>query len=197
MRIWLSAVIQLLLYFAITKCEKDVDFVPETLLSSADIEWEKHHLSDYDFPEHFVNKLHPEDLIETNKPILPEFIYHRTPSGDRQKLILRVSWKAGSVYIPMSFTLDTTIPDQFYMSNDAFDMLEKHDLLSRDDETYIYTIAVNFGGCDKKPEMFRVDPTPRQYEPGNFIGLNGLMRLGLKLDGIARSFSLGCNFTYF
>jgi len=37
MRIWLSAVIQLLLYFAITNGEKDVDFVPETLLSSADI----------------------------------------------------------------------------------------------------------------------------------------------------------------
>ena len=174
--------------------EHKIECSAETSVSSAEIPWEKFQLTYRDYPAHYVNKQHPEDYLEASTPIRPEFLVHQ--KYDNHKLILRVSWKAGSVYIPMSFILDKTIPYQFYMSTKAFDTLERYGLFSLDD-LGTYLIVVNFGECEKKPAVFRVEFTPEQYEPGNFIGLRSLMRLGLKLNDLDESFSLGCNISYF
>ena len=165
-------------------------------MSSAWVQWQKSRLSEHDYPDNFVRMQHPEYYIQGSSPIEPEFIYHSINARDLQKIIFRVSWRANDTYIPMSFVLDTTIAHAFYFSRTAFDLLETHGLFSIDDVD-ITRIAVNFGGCERKPAIFSADLTPPPFQSGNFIGLRGLFKLGLTLDDPPGSFRFRCNLTYF
>ena len=165
---------------------------PQTLFMEAYIDdWSTHYSHD-DYPENFVDRQHPDDYKAISSPLPPEFIFHNDV-----RLFLRISFKAGAEYIPMSFMLDTAAPSEIYFSFTALDAINNSLVVVEHDNMIMSQIPINFGGCVKKPEMFPVSLTPRSKQPGNFIGLNGLMRLGLKLNEPPGSFSLGCNISWF
>ncbi len=95
----------------------------------------------------------------------------------------------------MSFMLDTAAPNEFYFSEKAYYTLKNVLIDYRNGSTL--QIPVNFGCCAREPELFPVSFTPKSKQLGNFIGVNGLMQLGLKLNEPPDSFSLGCNISWF
>ena len=171
----------------VSACEENC--YPLTLLMDADEDWPTLY-SRGDYPECYVDRQHPDDYKAISSPLPPEFIFH-----DYMRLILRISFKVGAEYIPMSFMLDTAAPFEFYFSERAFDALNNVIIDNRNRS--MFEIPVNFGGCEREPELFPVSITARSKQPGNFIGLGGLMRLGLKLNDPPDSFSLGCNISWF
>ena len=150
------------------------------------------HYSPVDYPENFVDRQHPDDYKAISSPLPPEFIFHANV-----RLLLRISFKVGAEYIPMSFMLDTAAPSEFYFSEKALDVLNNSIVIVENYYLITAYIPINFGGCTREPELFPVSVTPMSKESGNFIGLNGLMRLGLKLNEPPGSFSLGCNVSWF
>ena len=171
----------------VSACEENC--YPLTLLLDADEEWPTLYSRD-DYPEYYIDRQHPDDYKAISSPLPPEFIFH-----EYVRLIIRISFKVGAEYVPMSFMLDTAAPYEFYFSEKACNTLENVLIDYRNGS--MLQIPVNFGGCARKPELFPVSFTPKSKQPGNFIGLNGLMRLGLKLNEPPDSFSLGCNISWF
>jgi hypothetical protein len=162
---------------------------PQTLLMEAYEDWPTRYLR-RDYPRNYVDCQHPDDYKAISSPLPPEFIFHGS-----LRLILRISFEVGAEYIPMSFMLDTAAPSEFYFSKKAADVLDKVLIESRNPSSL--DISIKFGGCDREPELFPVYFTPRSKGSGNFIGMNGLMRLGLKLNEPPDSFRLGCNVSWF
>jgi hypothetical protein len=120
---------------------------------------------------------------------------HPDSSHEYVRLIIRISFKVGAEYVPMSFMLDTAAPNEFYFSEKAYYTLKNVLIDYRNGSTL--QIPVNFGCCAREPELFPVSFTPKSKQLGNFIGVNGLMQLGLKLNEPPDSFSLGCNISWF
>jgi hypothetical protein len=84
-------------------------------------------LTEYDFPDNYVNKQHPLDYIPAAEPIEPDGINRRSGSQSH-RLILRISWKAGDRSIPMSFLLDFNTRN-LCVSAKAHRIMSEHDLV--------------------------------------------------------------------
>jgi hypothetical protein len=138
-------------------------------------------LTDWDFPDNYVNKKHPLDYIPASEPIVPEFINHR-PGFETHRLILRISWKAGERYIPMTFLLDFNTRN-ICCSSEAYKVMSKHGLIEREEE-YLTYVRIHTG--PSREESFRVpcEISPAWCKSTNTIGLLALRRLGFHLSDL-------------
>ncbi len=129
---------------------------------------------------------HPDDYKVTDA-FDPQFICH-----SHHKLIARVAWKIpNGAFLPMSFVCDTKAPSHLYLSKDALDALEKHQLILTDDRENQY-VKIHFN----KTKTFNanVEETPYIHKNSNIMGLKALKRLHLNLKD--DSFSFNSNFVY-
>lgn len=128
-----------------------------------------------DFPDYFIEKAHPNDYISLSHPLPVQYIYHKKQYHNR--LIVRITWQISQTsYIPISFVIDTGVPNGFYLSTKAFQCLEQR--IRTDDMDNQYVIIGNTKNQSKK---LMVSPTPYNHSPANIIGLKTLMFLGLEL----------------
>ena len=156
-------------------------------------------LSTDDFPKEFVNFTHPNDYSLRRTPLPPEFIYHR--SGKSNRLILRISWRSGESYIPMSFVVDTGCTAGFELSEKAHFILKQHKLLRKgEDFEYAY---VHFGssetGAPQTCQKFKskVVLASENITPANVIGLRTLTRTGLMIHDKDAGFHFIQNISWF
>ena len=125
----------------------------------------------HDFPEHYVNMKHPQDYEITDTPIQPEFTVHN--SGIHARLLLRMSWRSGTKYVPMSFIVDSGAPFPFYFSEAGSAIMRAHRLLISDDNGNQF---VQVHSPDGSTRNFQYMDTPSTFEPANLIGLRFLLR---------------------
>lgn len=131
-------------------------------------------LHDADFPSHFVHMHHPDDAVISSTPIT-EFIEHIRPHHHR--LIVRISWwKSDAEFVPMTFVCDTGAPMGFYLSDEAWRVLESIGRIEEDDRSGIFYIRIRDVG------VAAVDETPAGHSPANIMGLTILRRVGLNID---------------
>jgi hypothetical protein len=138
-------------------------------------------LMNEDFPEYFINRAHPSDYLLTNNPVITEFIFHRKQYHNR--LIIRISWKVGDLYVPISFVLDTGAPNGFYLSEQARKCLLPR--IEMDDLDNEYIVIKN---TENKSKKIIVSPVPSNHAPANIMGLKALMFFGLVLREDSISF---------
>ena len=96
--------------------------------------------------------------------------------GSHKHLMVEVPWKTPDGFIPMTFICNTCAPGGLYLCQQAMRLVRDY-LTWEDDWPTIMVV------CKDEPLKMGVQSTPHLHEPVNFIGLNGLMRLGMKLDG--------------
>ncbi len=150
-------------------------------------------LTHWDFPENYVNKKHPLDYIPAAEPIVPECINHRTGFGTH-RLMLRISWKAGDRYIPMSFLLDFNTRSICF-SREAYQVMSQHGLIEVE-EGYLLYVRIHTGPS----ESIRVpcESTPAWCRSTNTIGLLALRRLGFHMNDLtSEGFSFDKTLTCF
>ena len=141
-------------------------------------------LTDEDFPPNFVNGKHPLDYIPVTEPILPEQIVHKFSDGER-RMIFRISWKVGKIYIPMTFLLDFRYP-HLYVTYEAYELLVKHDLVSKKgDEFDCYSAKIHYGAQGE--EIISV-LCELSNGPANILGVRAILKLGLHLKDEGFSF---------
>lgn len=85
----------------------------------------------HDFPEHYLNMKHPQDYEIMDSAIQPESIVHM--NGIHARLILRISWRSGAKYVPMSFIVVSGAPFPFYFSEAGGAIMRAHSLLVEDE----------------------------------------------------------------
>jgi hypothetical protein len=124
----------------------------------------------HDFPEHYVNMKHPEDYGIMDSAIRPEFIVHEV--GIHSRLIIRISWRSGTKYVPMSFIVDTGVPFPFYFSETGSAIMRAHRLLISDENGNQF---VQVHAPDGSARKFQYMDTPSHFEPANLIGLRFLL----------------------
>ena len=124
----------------------------------------------HDFPEHYVNMKHPQDYEVMDSAIQPELIVHN--NGIHARLILRISWRAGTKYVPMSFIVDTGAPFPFYFSEPGSAIMRAHRLLISDDNGNQFVQVHSPNGSTRN---FQYLDTPTNFEPANLIGLRFLL----------------------
>ena len=139
-------------------------------------------LSDDDFPADYVHHQHPDDLKPLPHPLPVIAFYHE--NGKNRRLHLRVSFKVSdTLFVPLSFVLDTGAPMYFYLSRKARALLKTYGLV-RTDETDVERLTIHYG----ENQQFRapIEVIPNIHDPANIMGLSTLMRLGLQIrqDGI-------------
>jgi hypothetical protein len=170
---------------------------PDLLTTSSCEMWPmlKTNHSRYDHGYDFVNQRHPQDYQLLDSPIEPEYIVRDLKLPVR--LILRVPWKVGDKFIPMSFILETGEVGAFFFSAEAFHLLTKYKRIE-DYQHCTHAIWVHFGGCEPKSSIFlNVARSHVINERGNFIGLVGLKMLGFSLGETKSVFSFRYNFSWF
>ena len=142
-------------------------------------------LTDEDFPPNFVNGKHPLDYLPVTKPILPEHLIHKFNDGNR-RMIFRVSWKVGEVYIPMTFLLDFRWP-HLYLTAEAIEVLLKHDLISTKEYDEFDECHAKIHCGAQGEEIISVLCV---LSPGtvNILGVRALLKLGLRLTDEGFSF---------
>jgi hypothetical protein len=127
-------------------------------------------LHEDNFPPHFRNHAHPDDYLAMNHAIVPEKIAHF--KRNRNRLILRVSWRLGvDSFATTSFICDTGCPGYLYLSPEALKVLEGR---IQTNDLQQSTVALD-------GRLAEVEETPRRYGPCNIIGLQLLLRWGLRL----------------
>jgi hypothetical protein len=136
-------------------------------------------LQDADYPPYFKHMQHPEDLKECTQPIIPEYIRHHQRGHHR--LLFRVSFKMDNgAFIPLTFLCDTGAPSHFYLSREAYKVLEEGGRILGD-ELLDYMVV--------NEAKVAVRATPYTHDPGNIMGLLMLEKLGLSLKEGGFSFS--------
>lgn len=136
-------------------------------------------LTEYDFPKHYVKKQHPLDYVPAAEPIEPEYINHRA-GFQNHRLILRISWKAGDSYIPMSFLLDFNTRN-ICLSSKAYRAMSEHGLIEVQDE-YVPYVRIHTGPSESF--TVRCEVSPGWCKSTNTIGLVALRRLGFHLSDV-------------
>jgi hypothetical protein len=142
-----------------------------------------------DFPHEYVNMQHPEDYTLHDSPITPSFIVNQRQGHTR--LIFRISWRAGSKFMPMSFIVDTGAVHPIYFGNVGMRMMEAHRLLFLDD---LGNDVVKLQSPGTECSI-HYKATPKCCDPANIVGLRFLLRFGLVLE--ASSFHFNEHFAHF
>ena len=154
------------------------------LTSTATIEPGMLMLSAGDFPVHFRDGRHPEDLVVADRPIAPEYVYHNGGFGH-----LRILWRAAwctpaGRFVPVTFVVDTGAPLPVYLSVAAYGALRDCGVLCRDSAGEDYVSIFD--------RRYRVVETPPGHEPGNILGLRAIMDLGLCVNEEGSGFRFRC-----
>jgi len=120
-----------------------------------------------DFPDYYINFLHPNDHEIMNNPILAETIFHRKKNHNR--LLLRISIKVCESYIPATFICDTGAPSDIYLSAELYQIIKSrfvHDIYQNE--------FLKIGN-----DHAVVGNTPDNHPNINIIGLRFLDKFGL------------------
>jgi hypothetical protein len=141
------------------------------MLNSTDVSSADLLLQDSDFPDDFENMQHPDDYKLVKRPLI-SYIHHNR--GHHNRLIVRLCWKVGDGYIPMSFVCDTGAPMGLYLSNKARSNLQRR--IFEDEMGNEYVTICDLGKAT-------VEPTPPGHAPANILGLRVLTKLCLNLRG--------------
>jgi hypothetical protein len=139
-------------------------------------------LSNEDFPADYVHHQHPEDFKPLSSPLPVNAFYHE--DGKNRKLHMRVSFKVSdTLFIPMSFVLDTGAPMYFYLSCKARELLKAYGLVFKD-ETDVERLNIHYKLKDGTERRFGapIEVTSDSKDPANIMGLSTLMRLGLQIN---------------
>jgi hypothetical protein len=129
-------------------------------------------LSDRDFPEHFVNMAHPEDLKIHDAPIQRELFYHERQYHFR--VLLRISIKLfNGKFTTVSFVCNTGAPMSLYLGDSTLEFLKSQGVVKDVETGYVMKI---FG------RNYSVQESPPGHNPANIIGLTLLRRLKLQVD---------------
>lgn len=130
-------------------------------------------MKDADFPRNYINQKHPDDLNEFTEPVC-ELILHTKPYHNR--LIMRMSFDIGGVYIPVSFICDTGAPGSFYLS-ETTRLSRIAEVIQRDE---LDNEFVRING-----KAFSVSDSPGHHPYANIMGLKALLYFGLSIgDGV-------------
>lgn len=151
-------------------------------------------LCDADFPSEYIGMKHPDDYKLQDLPVIPTFTINQRQGHSR--LILRISWKVGEKYMPMSFIVDTGVCQPIFFCSSAMRAMEENGLLLLDD-LQNDAVKIHCFDCsgDHKTYTVHYQITPNVYEPANIIGLRFLLRFGFHVgDG---SFRFDQSFEYF
>ena len=140
-------------------------------------------LCDADFPCDYVNLRHPEDYELQDAPIAPSFIVNQRRGHAR--LILRISWRVGGKFMPMSFIVDTGAIHPIYLGTLGMRLMEAHGRLAVDE---LGNDIVKLHRGDGRECSVHYEATPRAFDPANIIGLRFLLRFGLVIDGATFAF---------
>lgn len=145
-----------------------------SVLMSSFKETEQIVLCDEDFPLGYQNGKHPDDYVETDQPIAPQFIFHHV-LGKFNRLWWRVSVQLkNGKYASMSFLMDTGAPKHLYLCDEALQVFKSNDRLRvEEDMDVAYTYL--FG------RKCSLEPTPGVHKEANIVGLKLLKRFGLEL----------------
>ncbi len=128
-----------------------------------------------DFPKNFVNRKHPEDYILSPKPIVPEYILH-----DSTRLFLRISWKTGKGYLPMTFMVDTTNPTVMSFCAEGMGAITDNGLGHVDESLDYLYVYVHHG--ESGEDFFSARMHFSEIKSVNILGSRALMKLGLHVD---------------
>lgn len=132
---------------------------------------DKEYLHDADFPNYYVDKIHPEDYIINTRPIL-EKIYHTKRGHNR--LLLRILIKMDrSTYLPLTFVCDTGACTSLYLCPKALIAIKSRIMKDELDNEYIEL---------KSEKRMAVEETSYIHENVNIIGLKALFYFGLVLS---------------
>jgi hypothetical protein len=127
-------------------------------------------LQQSDFPDYYINMIHPNDYLPTTNTII-EKIFHK--KKNHNLLLLRMSFKIyEKYYIPMTFVCDTGAPGFIYLSKKGKKLIEKKILTDELDNEYIVI------GDNKK---ILISDSPNNHSECNIIGLRLLQYFELKL----------------
>jgi hypothetical protein len=139
-------------------------------------------LQTYDFPEHYVDKAHPEDGVVVDAPIVPEFIRHSRRGHFR--MLVRFSLRLDDAsFAPFTFVCDTGAPGHLYLSESAMGLLEKAGRIKSDELGPLY---IESGG-----EKIVIRVTPHMHQPANLMGMLLLERFQLKM--VEGGFTFDCS----
>lgn len=128
-------------------------------------------LTDFDYPDNYVNNAHPDDYIITDRPVKSTYLYHNKPHYNR--LLHRISFKiSDNEYSSISFICDTGCPHFMLLTKQAKHLLKSRILI--DSEMQNEYIIIN----NRKVPI--VDSL-HQHGNSNVIGLPLLSRLGIML----------------
>ena len=147
-------------------------------------------LHDEDFPENYINMVHPTDYEVTNS-YKSEFIMH-SRFGRHNRLIARISWRVSdNTYMPISFVCDTGAPSHFYLSLNTLNKLSKYDVLKTDERGTMYVKILK---NTRDTFLANIEETPHIHKNANIIGLKALQKLELHLND--HGFSFNKNFVH-
>lgn len=151
-------------------------------------------LQDADFPKEYIDMAHPEDYVISANPIEPSFIDFQGRRFGHNRLIMRVSFELeNSLYVPMSFVVDTGAPFHFYMSDKGFDVLKDGGRILKDGNTQDYLKVFSKNAL--------VHDTPTTHKPANIMGLMMIKFLhGVSVGGDSvpdGQFRFGKSFSHF
>ena len=145
-------------------------------------------LHDEDFPANYVHHQHPDDFKPLTEPLPVSVFYHE--NGKNRRLHMRVSFRVSdTLFLPMSFVLDTGAAMHFYLSRAARTLLKRCDLVVMD-ESDVERLTIHYKLKDGTTCRFGapIEVISDNNDPANIIGLSTLMRLGLQLSQNGISF---------
>jgi len=112
-------------------------------------------------------------------PLPVDLFYHE--NGNNRQLHMRVSFKiSDSLYIPMSFILDTGAPMYFYLTRESSALLRTYRLVCKDDSDKEH-LTIHYKHNDGSDRTFDT-PVETIADAPNIMGLSVLMLLGLQLS---------------
>ncbi len=121
-----------------------------------------------DFPDHFIDKHHPEDFKPSRRSTM-EFYFHKLPLHNR--LIVRISFRVrNNIYIPFTFVCDTGVPSHIYINTITRRLIKER---IYEDDAGNQLINLSSG------KRFTVYPSPSNHHDVNIIGLMRLAYFGL------------------
>ena len=141
-------------------------------------------LKPVDFPNYYVDFLHPDDYRITNEPFI-EKIFHKKKYHNR--LLIRICFKIDiNSYLPITFILDINSSENLYLCQKARDNIGHLIKVDEFDTEYIKVFDT---------KNFTIDETPHIHHNVNIIGLMALNYLGFIIaDG---EFAFNTEFTHF
>jgi predicted aspartyl protease len=130
-------------------------------------------LTEYDFPEEYVNMAHPDDGTIQAEPIVPQYFRHSRRG--RFRMLVRISVRLDETsFAPYTFVCDTGAPMHLYLSESARGALEKAGRIEYDE---VGSPIIEIGG---RKAAVRV--TPHTHQPANIMGMLMLERFGLQMS---------------